>query len=136
MGHIVDYIWKKKELRYKDFSHVKLKISTIGKSNILISTMGFKGTLVVLAFVATAYSSPISYGSDGCSQKCTDSRKFNYESDKTYTFNYESAVHTEVSGSNSENSGLEMTATVDVEVLDKCNMALVMRDVRLYVVNP
>ncbi|XP_074640348.1 uncharacterized protein LOC141898387 isoform X2 [Tubulanus polymorphus] len=101
--------------------------------------MELKRALVVLAFVATSYSSPINLGDyrhSICTQTCTESNTFNYNPGTTYSFKYESGVLTEVSGSNTENSGLHMTANVDIEVLDKCNMALTMKNVALYITDP
>jgi len=86
-------------------------------------------TFIVLAFLtAGAIAGPLNAR---CSRTCTDTTKFNYVQGTTYTYRYQGDVITKVKGASDEHSGMHMTATAEIEVLDKCDFALKLSEVRL-----
>ena len=62
--------------------------------------------------------------------------KFGFEEGKTYEYSYESDVKTHIPGAMEEHSSLHMRATVRLEALSRCEMALQLTDVRLQDSNP
>ena len=57
----------------------------------------------------------------------TDTGKFNMETGSTYEYDYASDVKTMMLGASEEHSSLHMTASLHIEVLQKCEMALKVR---------
>lgn len=54
----------------------------------------------------------------------SENSKFIYEPGKTYDYQYESDLKTWVNGGTEEHSSLHMRATVQMEVLSRCEMVL------------
>ncbi|XP_067679783.1 uncharacterized protein [Haliotis asinina] len=97
--------------------------------------------LVLSAILATAIAGPISVrqGDDdvtSCAKSCTGTSKFNYVPGKTYEFEYNVQTQTSMEGASSERASLGIRATADLEVLSKCEMALRLRDVKVYRSDP
>ncbi|XP_064626174.1 apolipophorins-like [Lineus longissimus] len=87
---------------------------------------------VVLALAAAANAVPISsrLGSQ-CSTQCVESTKFKYSRGGTYRYDYDGSIQTTVFGASEGASGMRLKATADFEVIDSCDLALRLRDVRL-----
>ena len=95
--------------------------------------------LLLLAFVAGAFAGPLSYWEPQgttCATTCPENTKFIYEPGKTYDYQYESDMKTWVNGATDEHSSLHMRATVQLEVLSRCEMVLKLSDVTLQDSNP
>ena len=54
----------------------------------------------------------------------SDKSKFGYQIGETYRFRYEADTATSINGGNKDQSKLQFTATVLVEVLSKCELSL------------
>ncbi|XP_046361600.2 uncharacterized protein LOC124138779 [Haliotis rufescens] len=97
--------------------------------------------LVVGAILATAIAGPISVrqGDEdmtSCAKSCTGTSKFNYVPGTTYEFVYNVQTQTSMEGASSERASLGIRASADIEVLSKCEMALRLRDVKVYRSDP
>ena len=70
---------------------------------------------------------PLSFYESGqtqCSTTCPDTQKFSFVPGKTYEYRYESDALTSIPGATEESSALHMSATVRLETLSTCEMAL------------
>ncbi|XP_052775371.1 uncharacterized protein LOC128213563 isoform X2 [Mya arenaria] len=93
--------------------------------------------IIILALVSSTLAGPIvSYDRDTCSRTCTDSNKFGFVPGRTYEYDYEAGVRTEVRGSSSDHSALTMRATVQLEILSKCEHSLRLKNVKLLEYDP
>ncbi|CAH1244201.1 CTD-3088G3.8 [Branchiostoma lanceolatum] len=89
-------------------------------------------TVVLFALVAGGFSVPLSSVTDDqCSRHCTESNVLDYRIGRTYRYKYDAKTTTQLVGSSDETSGLEIAATVDLEVLSKCELVLRLSDVDL-----
>ncbi|XP_078574880.1 apolipophorins-like isoform X1 [Branchiostoma floridae x Branchiostoma japonicum] len=89
-------------------------------------------TVVLFALVAGGFSVPLSSVTDDqCSRHCTESNVLDYRIGRTYRYRYDAKTTTQLVGSSDETSGLEIAATVDLEVLSKCELVLRLSDVDL-----
>merc|ERR1712018_150910 len=95
-------------------------------------------TLLLAALVAGALAGPISYNEPitQCATTCPDDADFPYVPGTTYTYGYESTMTTHIPGSTEQTAQMFVTATANVEVLGRCEMALRMSVVSLEDVNP
>ncbi|XP_063426893.1 apolipophorins-like [Mytilus trossulus] len=66
-----------------------------------------------------------------CSRQCTESKKFGYETGKTYDYDYTSKVSTTIQGASEDKAGIDMAAKVHIEVQSKCDLVLKVSDVVL-----
>ncbi|XP_071116773.1 uncharacterized protein [Haliotis cracherodii] len=94
----------------------------------------------LLALLASALAGPITYQSrdetTSCARRCRDTNKFNYLPGTTYEFDYNVQTHTSMEGASGDQATLGIRATADIEVLSKCDMALRLRDVKVYQSDP
>ncbi|XP_078656508.1 apolipophorins-like isoform X3 [Branchiostoma floridae x Branchiostoma belcheri] len=89
-------------------------------------------TVVLFALVAGGFSVPLSSVTDDqCSRHCTESNVLDYRIGRTYRYRYDAKTTTQLVGSSDDTSGLEIAATVDLEVLSKCELVLRLSDVDL-----
>ncbi|VDI44373.1 Hypothetical predicted protein [Mytilus galloprovincialis] len=66
-----------------------------------------------------------------CARQCTESKKFGYETGKTYDYDYTSKVSTTIQGASEDKAGIDMAAKVHIEVHSKCDLVLKVSDVVL-----
>ncbi|XP_076095776.1 uncharacterized protein LOC143066849 [Mytilus galloprovincialis] len=66
-----------------------------------------------------------------CARQCTESKKFGYETGKTYDYDYTSKVSTTIQGASEDKAGIDMAAKVHIEVQSKCDLVLKVSDVVL-----
>ncbi|VDI44444.1 Hypothetical predicted protein [Mytilus galloprovincialis] len=66
-----------------------------------------------------------------CARQCTESKKFGYETGKTYDYDYTSKVSTTIQGAFEDKAGIDMAAKVHIEVQSKCDIVLKVSDVVL-----
>ncbi|XP_046338509.2 uncharacterized protein LOC124119888 [Haliotis rufescens] len=71
-----------------------------------------------------------------CARICTDTSKFKYVPGMTYEFDYNVQTQTSMEGTSSDRASLGFRAIADIEVLSKCEMALKLRDVKVYRSDP
>ena len=63
-------------------------------------------------------------GETQCATTCPDTQRFSFVPGNTYEYRYESDVLTNIPGATEESSALHMSATVRLEALTQCEMAL------------
>ena len=67
----------------------------------------------------------MSRGGNTCAiSSCPSTSKFDLETGKTYEYDYTTDLKTMMLGASDQESTLRMTATVHIEVLDKCELAI------------
>ncbi|CAG2211160.1 unnamed protein product [Mytilus edulis] len=82
--------------------------------------MGHKFFLL-FALVASTWAGS-TLRTDSCSTRCTETKKFGYETGKTYEYDYTTDVDTTVQGAFEEKAGVQLTAKVSIDVVSKCEM--------------
>ncbi|XP_071162849.1 uncharacterized protein [Mytilus edulis] len=91
--------------------------------------------ILLLALVASTLAGPI-INTGSCSTRCTETKKFGYETGKTYEYDYTTDVDTTVQGASEEKAGVQLTAKVYIDVVSKCEMNLRLDNVRLLESDP
>ncbi|XP_063427202.1 apolipophorins-like [Mytilus trossulus] len=91
--------------------------------------------IILLALVASTSAGPI-INTGSCSTRCTETKKFGYETGKTYEYDYTTDVDTTVQGASEEKAGVQLTAKVYIDVVSKCEMNLRLDNVRLLESDP
>ncbi|XP_060075290.1 apolipophorins-like [Ylistrum balloti] len=87
---------------------------------------------LLVAIISLAFAGPIDNGKDTCAHTCTETYKFGYRPGITYEYDYKVKTSTGLQGTLDGSSALEVTATVLVEALSKCNFILKVENTQLY----
>ncbi|GFS01680.1 apolipophorin [Elysia marginata] len=89
--------------------------------------------LVLLALASAAIAGPINVQqTNECATECPASTKLTYAPGTTYVYDYRVDYSTSMSGASEDSAKLTLTTTAELEVLGPCEMALSLRDTRLF----
>ncbi|XP_067859873.1 apolipophorins-like [Heptranchias perlo] len=66
-----------------------------------------------------------------CVATCTGTNQLNYQKGFRYTYKYTTAANTFLQGSSHESSGLAIECIVNIDVLDKCHLVLMLRNMQI-----
>ncbi|GFO07001.1 vitellogenin [Plakobranchus ocellatus] len=89
--------------------------------------------LALLALASAAIAGPIAVQeTNNCATQCSDSTKLIYAPGTTYLYDYRVDYSTSMSGASEDSAKLTLTTTAELEVLGPCEMALSLRDTRLF----
>ncbi|GFS05085.1 apolipophorin long isoform [Elysia marginata] len=89
--------------------------------------------LVLLALASAAIAGPIKVQqTNECATECPASTKLTYAPGTTYVYDYRVDYSTSMSGASEDSAKLTLTTTAELEVLGPCEMALSLRDTRLF----
>ncbi|XP_076440191.1 uncharacterized protein LOC143279842 [Babylonia areolata] len=83
--------------------------------------------IVLLLVLSGAVAGPV--GSDMCSTRCPDSVKFTYKAGWSYEYQYKAETRTTMAGAAEDTATVTIGATAKIEVLEQCEMALLLTDV-------
>ncbi|RUS82210.1 hypothetical protein EGW08_010024, partial [Elysia chlorotica] len=94
--------------------------------------------LFFFAVVPASLSNPLAAPRfrDQCSDHCTASSNFNYETGKTYEYDYEVLTTTSMHGASDDQAQIKVTATANIHVISKCEMALTLSSVQIKHTSP
>ncbi|XP_025109992.1 vitellogenin-like [Pomacea canaliculata] len=79
---------------------------------------------------------PLGDWSSNCATTCKPSQKFNYETGKTYTYDYDVRTETAMDGASENKALLAIRGRADIEVISQCDLVLVLRDMTIYESSP
>ncbi|RUS74819.1 hypothetical protein EGW08_017409 [Elysia chlorotica] len=89
--------------------------------------------LALLALASVAFAVPIKVPqTNDCATQCKASTKMNYNKGTTYVYDYRVDYSTSMSGASEDSAKLTLTTKAELEVLGPCEMALSLRDTRLF----
>ncbi|XP_070564133.1 uncharacterized protein [Ptychodera flava] len=91
--------------------------------------------VLLCALVGTALAGPLRSDSR-CARECTDESNLRYENGLTYKYRYSTTSSSLINGTSDDQSGFQINADVEIEVLSKCDMSLNLRNVRIEEVSP
>ena len=81
----------------------------------------------MLSYHCLLFVGPLNFYESGetqCATTCPDTQRFSFVPGNTYEYRYESDVLTNIPGATEESSALHMSATVRLEALTQCEMAI------------
>ncbi|GFS10552.1 microsomal triglyceride transfer protein large subunit [Elysia marginata] len=89
--------------------------------------------LALLALASVAIAGPITVTeTNSCATECPASTKLTYAPGTTYVYDYRVDYSTSMSGASEDSAKLTLTTTAELEVLGPCEMALSLKDTRLF----
>ncbi|XP_006820902.1 apolipophorins-like [Saccoglossus kowalevskii] len=88
-------------------------------------------TVVILAVIAGTFAGPLRSGTEKCARECTERNNLRYVQDRTYKYKYNSVTSSYINGTTPDKSGLRVSCDVEIDVLNKCELSLNLKNVRL-----